>query len=165
MIGLVNLNLVVAKRSRRFRNARIAPVSMRPCGLSSMPACNPCAHCGLGVLCQIRRTLDGAGALQGCFAHTSLLFLRGTGLAAGLLEPALYDFLKEIRNTLLFRPGSLLQLALETRRETPTIDLGLHAPQCSADCGALSPNSLGRLGGDREEAEADLTARVAESPA
>jgi hypothetical protein len=61
-----------------------------------------------------------------------LPILLGTRSASGVLEPVFYDLFKKFRKALLFSPGSLVQLTLEVRGETPAIDLALHAPQCSA---------------------------------
>jgi hypothetical protein len=72
-----------------------------------------------------------------------LSILLGAGLAAGVLEPVFYDLFKEIRNALPLYTSSLLQLTLKVRRETPVIDCGLHALQCSAGFPkAIEPSAL-----------------------
>jgi hypothetical protein len=43
-----------------------------------MPARNPCACFGPGVLCQICFTLNRAGTLKSSLTHTSLTILLGT---------------------------------------------------------------------------------------
>src|SRR4051794_24539426 len=100
-------------RSFRFRNARIAPVSMRPRGLVSMPLGNPSAYRGTGVLSQVRAALDRTGAFQNRLTHALLPLLLRPGSAAGAPEPVLHDLLEEVRDALLLRPGSLLELILE----------------------------------------------------
>lgn len=49
-----------------------------------MPACNPCAHFGPGILCQVRTTLDSPGTFQGRFTHALLPLLLRIRLAAGV---------------------------------------------------------------------------------
>src|SRR5947209_14314959 len=132
---------IVVSASRRARWTSVA--SAKSIG-KSMPACNPCPHFGPGVLCQVRTTLDRPGTFHDGFTHALLPLLLSLGLAAGVPEPALHDLLKEIRNALLLRPVSLLQLAFEMVGEAPPIDLGLHAPQCSASGGLVALAGSGR---------------------
>jgi len=79
----------------------------------------------------------------------------GIVLAAGVLEPAFYNFLQEIGNALSLRPGSLLQLALEVRSQTPAIDIGLHALQCTS---VRANNAILALSGGKLDAQAGFSA-------
>src|SRR4051794_1977782 len=91
-------------RSFRFRNARIAPVSMRPRGLVSMPFGNPGTHRRPGVFGQVRAPIDHTGAFQNRFTHALLPLVLRPGSAAGVSQPVPDDLLEEVRDALLLRP-------------------------------------------------------------
>lgn len=74
----------------------------------------------------------GSDELHGRFMQALLLLLLVFSLVPGALEPVLGDLLEKLCHALLFATSGFLQLSLETRRETPAINLCLlHALQGS----------------------------------